>query len=151
MTDANPLPVVEPRLVVSDAAAAIAFYERALGATEIARFADKRLGKVVHAEIRIGSCTLQLLDEAPDWGNLAPTSLGNSPVLMHLSVASADDVAERMVAAGAEVVIPVEDRFYGAREGRLRDPYGHLWVVSQHLSDVADEDIQRGIEELFSR
>jgi len=137
---------LNPRLVVADAKRAIEFYRSALGADEVACFEDEHLGKVVHAEVRIGGSVLMLTDEAPESGSLAPPTLGGSPVLLHLEVDDADDVGRRMVEGGADVLIPIDDRFYGAREGRLRDPFGHLWIISQKLRDMSDQEIQAGID-----
>ena len=130
-----------PRLVVPDAATAIAFYEEELGATELVRYADPS-GTVVHAELQIGDDVFSLTED--DGGpNRAPASLGGSPLLLTLVVDDAHAVGRAMVAAGASVVIPVDDRYYGRREGRLRDPAGHLWIVSQDAEDLSDEEIRR--------
>ncbi len=134
-------PSVQPRLVVDDAAAAIDFYVAALGATELMRFADPS-GKIVQAEIQIGDDVLALTEHDGDC-NLSPTHLGGSPLLLTLTVEDADAVGEAMTRHGAAVVIPIDDRFYGRREGRLRDPSGHLWIISQHLEDLTDEEINQ--------
>jgi PhnB protein len=142
----NKLPRLEPRLVVDGADKAIDFYKRALGAEEVARFEDDKIGKIVHAEIRIGDNSVLLTDEGKEWGNFAPTSLDGSPVLMYLCVEDADATGKRMTDAGAEVVVPIEDRFYGAREGRIRDPFGHLLIISQQIREMTNEEIQKGVD-----
>ena len=119
-----------PRLVVSDAATAIDFYKAAFGAKEIARHTDPAK-KVVHAELRIGSVTFAIKDE--DDGDPSPTTLGGSPVIIALDVANADALGESMVAAGGTVIYPIQDWEYG-RVGRLADPYGHLWMISQAIA-----------------
>lgn len=129
-----------PRLVVADAAGAIEFYRAALGAEEAVRYSGPE-GKVVHAEITIGGVMVAVKDE--DEGDRAPTSLGGSPVIMALYVDDADAVAEAMARAGARVIHPVHDAPYGQRGGRLADPYGHLWMVSQQIEDLSPEEIQR--------
>lgn len=121
------------RLVVRNADAAITFVQDALGARLVERFADAN-GRVVHSRLSLGSLAISLVDEVPDWSWHSPHSLGGSPVLIQLGFDSCDLVADHMVALGAEVVIAIEDRPYGKREGRLRDPFGHLWVLSQELS-----------------
>jgi PhnB protein len=121
-----------PRLVVSDAAAAIEFYVVALGAEEVTRFTAPD-GKIPHALLAIGGLPVSVKDEGH--GDPAPTTLGGTPVQINLRVSDADAVAAAMVAAGAAVVYPVDDRPYGERDGRLTDPYGHLWVVSQPLTE----------------
>ncbi len=150
MTD-GAKPALEPRLVVKGAAKAIDFYKRALDAKELSRFADPNLdGFIVHAALDIRGTSISLTEESKEWGNYAPTSLDSSPVMMHLSVEDADAVANAMIEAGAEIVIPVADQFYGMREGRLLDPFGHLWIVSQQLEELSDEEIQRRVAE-FSK
>jgi uncharacterized glyoxalase superfamily protein PhnB len=119
---------IEPKLLVADADAAIDFYTRALGAEVRLRVADD--GIVNHAELVVGSAVLLLAQSVADWGWNDPESVGGSPVLVMLSVPDPDAVADRMVEHGAELVIPVDDRPYGKRQGRVKDPFGHLWVVS---------------------
>lgn len=137
-----------PRLVVSDGAAAIDFYARTLGAHETARYTDPA-GKIVHAEVTIGPSTVAIKDE--DEHDPAPGSLGGTPVVMAVYVADADAVAEAMTSAGATVVYPVNDQPYGERGGRLADPYGHLWMISQRLEELSPEEIQRRTTAMFER
>ncbi len=135
-------PIIEPRLIVNGADAAIEFYRRAFDAQVVSRFADPS-GFIVHAELNVFGATISLAEEKRDWGNLSPSEIECSPVLLRLSVADADAVASKMVAAGAQTIITVHDQFYGMREGRLRDPFGHLWIVSQLLEALSDEEIRR--------
>lgn len=135
---------VTPRLVVDDAATAIRFYVEALDATEIMRFAEPS-GKVVQVELRFGASTINLT-EADGECSLSPRGVGGSPVLLTLTVDDADRVGAAMIARGAEVVIPIDDRYYGRREGRLRDPAGHLWIISQHLEDLTNEEIAKRLD-----
>lgn len=120
-----------PRLAVDDAAAAIDFYVRALGGTERIRVTGPT-GAIVHAEIGFDAETITLT-EADGEVTRSPSMLGGSPVLLKVVVDDADALAAVMVEHGAQVVIPVADRDYGYREGRLRDPVGHFWIVSQDL------------------
>jgi uncharacterized glyoxalase superfamily protein PhnB len=122
------------RLVVRNADAAIGFVQDALAGTLVERFAETD-GRVVHSRLSLGSLDVSIVEEVPEWGWLAPPSLGGSPVLVHLGFDDCDAVADRMVALGAEVVIPIKDRPYGKREGRLCDPFGQLWVLSQELAE----------------
>jgi PhnB protein len=136
-----------PTLVIKGAPEAIEFYKRVFDATVVACFADKKLGgHIVHAHLQIGGASFYLSEEARDWHNHAPGSLGGSPVVLHLKVPDVDAVAARLEAAGATVVFPVRDQFYGERSGRLRDPYGHLWLLSQRIRDMSDAEIQAGID-----
>lgn len=136
------LPKLSPRLVVDDATAAIDYYVSALGATELVRFAAS--GKIVHAEIQIGEDVFSLT-EADGGHNRSPAALGGSGLLLTLVVDDADGVGAALVEAGAEVVIPIADQYYGRREGRLRDPFGHLWIISQDAEDLSVEEIQQRV------
>jgi PhnB protein len=120
-----------PRLVVSDGAKAMDFYVAAFGAKQGERHTDDS-GKIVHAELTLGDAiTIAVKDEGD--GDPAPTSLGGSPVILALRVDDADAIGEAMVTAGATVVYPIQDWEHGERGGRLADPFGHLWMISQPL------------------
>jgi PhnB protein len=116
-----------PRLVVLDAARAIDFYVAALGAKELERHTGPG-GKIVHAAIDIDGHTIAIKDEGD--GDLAPPSLGGSPVIISLEVTDADATADAMTRAGAAIVYPIQTWDYG-RGGRLADPFGHLWMILQ--------------------
>lgn len=121
-------PQLKPRLVVEGAARAIDYYTSVFGARELERYEDGS-GKIVHAELAIGDARLALKDE--DEGvDPAPPTLGGTPVLLMLDVDDVDDVGRRMVAAGGEVVYAIADSEQG-RGGRIRDPFGHAWMISQ--------------------
>jgi PhnB protein len=137
-------------LSVRNAAAAIEFYKKAFGATEIMRLTEPE-GKIAHAEIRIGNSSIYLADEMPSWRNLSPETLGGSPVTIVLNVADVDTVVRRAVEAGAKVLAPVEDQFYGERGGRLVDPFGHVWRVSTHIEDISNEEMRRRFDALMSQ
>ena len=154
MSRVKPIPdgyhAVTPFLVVSDAARAMEFYKAAFGAKERMRLAGPG-GKIVHAEMTIGDAVIMVADEFPEWGNLSPESLNGSPVRMALYVEDVDDVASRAVAAGAKVLIPVADQFYGDRSGRLADPFGHLWIVATHIEDVSPGEMQKRMDALSKK
>lgn len=105
------------------------------------RFAEPS-GTIVQAEVSIGDDHISLT-ESDGACNRSPSSLGGSPMLLTLSVDDADRVAAAMVEHGATVVIPIEDRYYGRREGRLEDPSGHLWIISETLEELTDDEIAR--------
>ena len=131
-----------PLLRVGDAAAAIDFYTRAFGAREVMRFAAG--GRIPHAELLIGSTLIVLADEAPDYGYPSAERLGGSPVAMQLLVDDADEALARAVAAGARLVSPVEDQFYGDRSGRVADPFGFTWTIAARKEELTlDEMHQR--------
>ncbi len=132
------------RLVVENAAAALDFYVTALGGRELVRYTEPS-GKVVHAEVEVGESIFSVT-EADGATNRSPAALGGSPVLCHLQVPDADARAGAMVANGATVVIPVGDGYYGSRDGRLRDPFGHLWLLSQPLGDLSEDEIQARVD-----
>ncbi len=139
------LSTATPCLIVRDAPRAIEFYRQAFGATELMRLADPGTGKLWHAEVRVGEAVIALAEEDPAY-NLSPQSLGGSPVIVQLNVADVDVVAREAVAAGAEIVFPVADQFYGDRAGRLKDPFGHIWIVATHKEDVSMEEMRRRAE-----
>jgi PhnB protein len=131
-------------LVVPDPARAIDFYKEAFGATELSRLSDPT-GNVVHAQIQIGDSPI---DIAPEQGtfNRSPQSLGGSTVPIGLYVEDVDALAERAIAAGAKVIFPIADQFYGDRGGRLQDPFGHMWIVSTHKEDLTPDEITHRME-----
>ncbi len=112
-----------PRLSVTNPDKSIDFYREALRAVLDERYVDD--GRVVHAALSISGFSLSIAAEVAEWGLLAPTTLGGSAVLVTLEVNDAREVAERMAANGARVLVPIEDRPYGRCEGRIVDPFGH--------------------------
>lgn len=112
---------IRPRLVVADAAKAIDFYVRALGATEVGQ-RYVRDGKIVHAELSLGGQVFSVKDAD-----------GDSGVMFGLDTDDADGVYRRLVDAGASVVFPLGDTDYGMRQGRVTDPFGHVWIISQEI------------------
>ncbi|MBM7786844.1 VOC family protein [Tenggerimyces flavus] len=121
---------LQPRLIVADAGRAIAFYVEAFGAEEVSRYEGDD-GKIVHAELRFGQVSFTLKDEEPGTPDVGPSDLAGSPVILELTVADADAVGTAMEKAGATVIYPIDDHPYG-RVGRLRDPFGHVWMISQN-------------------
>lgn len=124
---------LRPRLVVADAAAAIEFYTAAFGATELIRFTDDA-GTTVHAELTIGLAGFCLKDA--DDRDHDPISLGGTAVLLSLRVpttAAVDATVDAAVQRGATVIFAVADRDYGERDGRIADPFGHLWLIGSPL------------------
>jgi len=136
---------VTPYLIVTGAADAIDYYTKVFGATELMRFPGPD-GKIVHAEIKIGTSIVMLADEAPDRGYRSPQSLGGSGTGIMLYVEDVDSVFARALAAGGKTQQAVTDQFYGDRSGSLIDPFGHMWTVATHVEDVAPEEMQRRME-----
>jgi PhnB protein len=143
---AKPIPdgyhALTPYLICADAARAIAFYKAAFGAAERMRLGAPG-GRVGHAEVTIGDCTVMLADEHPEMGARAPRSIGGSPVSLVLYVPDVDATVQRALAAGATLQRAVEDKFYGDRMGSILDPDGHIWHVATHIEDVAPEELRR--------
>lgn len=130
---------VTPYLIVDGAAEALEFYKKAFGATEIMRMP---MGdKIGHAEMQIGNSRIMLADEHPDMGFVGPKTIGGSPVMIHVYLEGVDEAFEQAVSAGAEVVRPLQDQFYGDRSGMVKDPFGHSWSLSTHVEDLSDEEV----------
>lgn len=139
------LHTVTPRLVFrGEALKAIEFYKLAFGAEEREAPFTTPDGSVVHSEIRIGDSVIYLTDEGDDGYAVAPASTGGKVTALHaLNVANVDELWDRAVGAGCEVLYPLADQFYGDRGGRLRDPFGHQWMLSTHIEDVSKEELDR--------
>ncbi len=151
-TKTSPIPegyhAVTPYLIIKDAANAIEFYKNAFGATELMRMADPG-GTVQHAEMKIGDSVFMLAEEPAAANSLrgkSPRSLGDSSVVISLYVEDADATSAKAVAAGATLLAPVEDRFYGDRSGRLEDPFGHIWIIGTHVEDLTPEEMNERFE-----
>jgi len=146
------LRAVTPRLVVRDGAAAIAFYRNAFGAIELGERFSGPDGELIHAELGIGDSVVMLTDEGGDAAPArAPESLGGHvSAIMATYWEDVDAAWERAVAAGARVVYPLSDQFYGERAGRLRDPFGQQWMLSQRIELVSHEEMERRAASLFA-
>lgn len=135
---------VTPHIVCDGAAKAIAFYKKAFDAEEVMRL-DAPNGKLMHGCVRIGDSHVMLVDEDRDWCAFGPKMLKGSPVTIHLNVEDADAVVKRAVAAGAKVVMPVADMFWGDRYGVIEDPFGHRWSVATHVRDVSMDELKKAV------
>ncbi len=142
-----PTPAITPYLCVRGAAAAIEFYTRAFGAVELGRLTQPD-GKIVHAEIQIRSGIIMLADELPEYGFLSPQTFGGVPMKIHLYCEDVDALVRQAVAAGAKPARPVQDEFYGNREGQLSDPFGYTWIVSTQKEALTFAEIARRFKEL---
>ncbi len=130
-----------PHLTVSNAAAAIAFYQKAFGATEMGRMNMPNTDKVMHAALRIGNSMLMLNDEFPEMGCTGPGNDGRGAVTIHLYVEDADAVFQQALDAGATVKMPIGDMFWGDRYGIVADPFGHHWSIATHTRDVGRDEM----------
>ncbi len=132
---------VQPYVVVPDAAQAIAFYKKALGAEEVTVMPGPDGKSVMHAEIRIGDSMIYLTGENPQWDAKSAKTLGGSPISLHLYVQDADALFKRAVAAGATVKMEMMDAFWGDRYGKVVDPFGIQWGIATHMEDLTPEEI----------
>ena len=143
-------PAVSPHLTVDDAAAAIDFYVKAFDAVELGRLPGPDGKKLFHAALQLNGAMVMLNDDFPemsDGNSMTPTALGGSPVTIHLTVTDVDAKFQRAVDAGATVVMPLEDQFWGDRYGVLRDPFGHLWSLGQPVREVSAEEIEKAVRQ----
>ena len=132
---------VTPYLAVRNASAALDFYQKAFGATELMRMEDDK-GKIGHAEIKIGDSPIMLADEHPEIEFLGPQSRGGSTVNIMVYTEDVDALFRRALDAGATEVRPLKDEFYGDRMGTVRDPFGHVWHLATHKEDVSPEEME---------
>jgi len=139
---------ITPRLRVKNAPAAIEFYKNAFGARELMRFTAGN--QVPHADLMIGNGLFMVGEAAPEWGYPGPDALGGSPVGMHIAVDDADAAIDRAVAAGARLVAPASDQFYGDRTGEVADPFGYRWTFAQRLEDLSIEEMHRRFETMMA-
>ena len=152
MTSEEPIevqPAVSPHLVVDNAAAAIDFYVKAFDAVEYGRVPGPD-GKLIHAALNVNGSMVMLNDDFPEMSggkSMTPTALGGTPVTIHLTVTDVDTKFQKAVDAGATVVMPLEDQFWGDRYGVLRDPFGHQWSLGQPVRRVSPEEIQEAMKQ----
>ena len=135
-------------LRVHSTAEAIDFYSRAFDAREIFRLTEPS-GRIGHAEVRIGPTTVMLSDEYPEHNIRGPRTLGGTTFSMHLHVADVDKAFEQAVAAGASVVGPLQDQFYGDRSGAICDPFGHQWTIATHKEDVSPKEMKQRLDAMI--
>jgi len=145
----NRIQDVFPYLRCKGVAQAIEFYKKALGAQEIFRLDEKPTGRIGHAELRIGPMVLMLSDEYPELGILSPLSIGGCSAALHLHVDDADAWGQRCVDAGATMISPPADQFYGERSCKVRDPFGHEWMFGHSIEKVSVEEMQRRYDAMF--
>ena len=138
---------VTPYLILDDAAKAIEFYKKALGAVELMRFPAPG-GRIGHAEIKIGDSPVMLADESPEEGHKSLRTIGGSPVSLMIYVEDVDARVAQAVAAGAKLTRPVANQFYGDRTGGIEDPFGYQWYIATHVEDVSMDELKRRAKEM---
>jgi len=138
---------VMPYLRVRDAASAIKFYKKVLGAKESFRL--KMAGKIGHAELDVGGAVVMISDEFPDAKAVGPRTLKGTSVHLAVYVENADKLMAKAVRAGAKIRQAVRDQFYGDRMGQFEDPFGHVWSVHTRVQNVAPRDMQKRLDAML--
>ena len=142
-------PAVSPHLVVDDAAAAIDFYVKAFDAVEYGRVPGPD-GRLIHAALNVNGSMVLLNDDFPEHSggkSMTPRALGGTPVTIHLTVTDVDARYQKAVDAGATVIAPLEDQFWGDRYGVVRDPFGHQWSLGQPVREVGIDEIEQAMKQ----
>jgi PhnB protein len=132
---------ITPQLAVKGVASAIDWYTKALGANELLRHPAPDGTSIMHSELLLGDSRFFVVDEFPD-SMASPSSLGGTSVTLHLYVQDVDALFNRAVEAGAQVLLPVADQFWGDRYGMIRDPFGHRWSIASRLEDLSPRQLQ---------
>jgi PhnB protein len=141
---------VTPHLICAGAADAIEFYKKAFGAEELVRLPGPD-GRLMHAFIRIGDSAVMMADEFPSCSeSKGPKSLQGTPVILHIYVNDADALAKRAVDAGARLIMPVQEMFWGDRYGQVEDPFGHRWSIATHVRDLTQDEINEGAKKMMA-
>lgn len=142
---------VTPYLIVRNAAQAIDYYKKVFGATEMVRMPGPD-GKIGHAELKIGNSRIMLADENPSMGagHVSAAAVGGSPVSLYVYLPDVDQVVQRATKEGAKILKPVQDQFYGDRNGFIQDPFGHLWGIATHVEDVSPKDMEERMKKMMS-
>ena len=141
---------ITPSLTIRNAAQAIEFYKKALGAEERMRMASPD-GTISHAELQIGDSIVFLNDENPAWGCKSPQTLGGSAAGFYLYVEDVDKAFQRAIDAGGKVTCPVTDMFWGDRMGNFTDPYGYTWTLSTHTQDMTEQEMEEGAKQFHAQ
>ncbi len=148
----RPQSPLSPHLFVSNADAAIEFYKQAFAADELTRHPAPDGKRIMHAALLINGAVLMLCDDFPEFRGgkrSTPEALGGSPVVLHLQVKDADTAFGEAVKAGATVVMPLADMFWGDRYGQVVDPFGHTWSIGAPVRKVSEEDVLEGARQHF--
>jgi PhnB protein len=143
-----------PHLVCDPCAEAIEFYKKAFGAEEMFRMAAPDGRRIMHASIRIGASFIYLVDDFPEFcegKSESPKTLKGTPVTIHRYVKDCDAAIKRAQDAGATVVMPPMDMFWGDRYGVVVDPFGHKWSMATHIKDLTPEEMKAGMDEAFAQ
>lgn len=135
-----------PMLAIRNCYQAIDWYRNVFNAEELYRLKDAN-GKVMHAEIKIKDSILMIAEEELDY-NISPETLGGTSIILNIYVPDVDKSVDVALKAGAQLIFPVNDQFYGDRAGRIKDPFGHMWIISTYLKDVQPKELQKQMNEM---
>ena len=146
MAGVKPIPdgyhTITPYLHVRGAVAAIDYYKKIFGATELIRIPGPG-GRIMHAEIKIGDSIVMLADENPSTGVMSPQTIGGYSAGILAYVENVDAVVQKAVETGSKALHPIKDQFYGDRSGSVLDPFGHMWTIATHIEDVSVEELHK--------
>ncbi len=143
-----------PHLVLDRCADALEFYKKAFGAEEIHRMPSPDGRRIMHAAIRIGKSYVFLGDDHPEMcggKSQTPKALGGNSISLHLYVEDCDAAIKRAESAGATVMMPATDMFWGDRYGVIVDPFGHKWAFATHIKDMTPTEMQAAGKEFFAK
>ncbi len=140
---------VQANIIVENGLEALEFYGRAFGAETVLRLEHE--GRLMHGEIRIGESRVALGDSMPEYGVAAPQPGAPVPSSLTIWCDDSDALFAQAVAAGATELSPVSTEFHGDRVGSVRCPYGHRWIISTHVEDMDQAEMQRRMEDWLSR
>jgi PhnB protein len=149
MSAVKPIPdgyhSVTPYLIIGGgkASEALDFYARAFGAKELMRMPKPGGDGITHAEMQLGDSRIMLADESPKVDAFGPDHFGGSPITLHVYVPDVDATTKQASDAGASIIRPVADQFYGDRTAGLEDPFGHKWYLATHVRDVSMEELEQ--------
>jgi len=136
-------------ITIKGCSEAIEFYKKAFDAKEKGRLLMPD-GSIGHAEIDIEGSLLMMAEENIEWDNRSPKTLGGSPMSFSLYVKDTDKAFQRAIDAGATIVMPVTDMFYGDRVGQVMDPFGYKWMIGTHIEDMSYEEMQKRSDQMFA-
>lgn len=153
-TSVNPIPegfhTIQPSLIVRNAAQAIDFYKKALGAEELVRMPSPD-GKIMHAELKIGDSVIFISEESPNMGFCkSPQTLGGCTGTLNVYVSDADKTFNQSISAGAKETVPIADMFWGDRYGIVTDPYGYVWGIATHKENLTPAEMQQRARDFFA-
>lgn len=138
-----------PYLQFTKTREAISWYEQVFGAREVRARLVAPDGTCMNAEIEIEGTRLMLADEMPSIGSQSPSKLGATSVVLDLHVENADETFARALKSGAEQIYPLTDQFYGDRAGRIRDPFGHHWIIATRVREVSEKEMIESFKAMF--